>query len=236
MKKEKWTEDSHRILEQADGLTKYNRWLISHFSPYFGKTILEIGSGQGALSRLLPPQAIVTLSDINPTYLATLKRVFPNPVLHLSIEKEAPANLIGKMDTIFSSNVFEHIKDDQTALKNCYQLLEPGGRLLLFVPARPEIFGKLDEEMGHFRRYTKKELRKKIETAGFEVEKIYYANLPGYFLWWGRGLLKTTKRDSFFAKIFDSLVVPMLYLEKYIHPPFGQSLVLIAKKSNIQAY
>ncbi len=236
MKKEKWTENSHRILEQADGLTKYNRWLISHFSPYFGRVILEIGSGQGTLSKLLPTNSIIILSDIFPAYLTRLKKIFTDPVINLNIEKETPANLIGKMDTIFSSNVFEHIKDDQTALKNCYQLLEPGGHLLLFVPARPEIYGRLDEEMGHFRRYTKNDLSQKARSTGFLVEKIYYANLLGYFLWWGRGLLKTTKKDSFFAKIFDSLIVPLLYLEKYIHPPFGQSLVLIAKKSNMQAY
>lgn len=110
----------------------------------------------------------------------------------------------------------------------------------MFVPAGPEIFGRLDEEMGHYRRYTKKELQKKVESVGFTVEKIYYANFPGYFLWWGRGALLgkmqknqsgTSKSDIFFAKVFDSLIVPLLYLEKFIHPPLGQSLVLIAKKN-----
>lgn len=225
-----WTDDSHRILEQATGLHRYNRWLMSHFTTYFGRSILEIGSGQGALSKLLPSKAIVVLSDVIPEYLAILKKFFTVPVLKLDIEKEAPENLVGKMDTVFSSNVFEHIRDDRSALRNCYKLLENGGCLLFFVPARPEIYGRLDKEIGHYRRYTKKELRKKAELAGLKVEKIYYANLPGYFLWWGRGLIKTTKGDLFFAKIFDSLIVPFLYLEKYLHPPFGQSLVLIAKK------
>ncbi|HBC44631.1 MAG: hypothetical protein UX08_C0001G0064 [Candidatus Collierbacteria bacterium GW2011_GWB1_45_35] len=256
MKKEKWTENSHRILEQADGLTKYNRWLISHFSLYFGRVILEIGSGQGTLSKLLPTNSIIILSDIFPAYLTRLKKIFTDPVINLNIEKETPANLIGKMDTIFSSNVFEHIENDKQAFANCFKLLEPQGRLLLFVPARPEIFGKLDEQMGHYRRYTKNELRKKVEAAGFEVEKIYYANLLGYFLWWGRGkvlplvtkvchsrpdresirLINIPKSDKLFSRVFEWLIVPLLYLEKYIHPPFGQSLVLIAKKSNIQAH
>lgn len=235
----KWTKDSHRILEQATGLRKYNRWLMSQFSDYFGKAILELGSGQGALSKLLPPHSIVILSDVIPDYLEGLKKLFTDPVINLNIEKEAPKDLLGKMDTVFSSNVFEHIKDDRAALENSYRLLEPKGYLLMFVPASPEIYCKLDEEMGHYRRYTQKELRRKAESAGFTVEKIYYANLPGYFLWWGRGAVLSkmmkgnsgsSKTDSFFSKVFDSLVVPLLYLEKYIHPPLGQSLVLVARK------
>ena len=239
MKSLDWTSDSHHILEQATGLNKYNRWLMRHFSDYFGKAILELGSGQGALSKLLPAKSIVVLSDVIPEYLAGLKKVFTDPVMRIDIEKEAPKDLVGKMDTVFSSNVFEHIQDDRSAFQNSFRLLESGGYFLMFVPARPEIFGNLDEEMGHYRRYTKKELRQKSEGAGFTVEKLYYANLPGYFLWWGRGVLLgkflksksgDSKSDSLMAKVFDSLIVPLLYLEKYIHPPFGQSLVLIARK------
>lgn len=234
-----WTGDSHHILERATGLHRYNRWLMSHFDRYFGQVILEIGSGQGALSKLLPSKAIVILSDVIPEYIAGLKKIFTDPILKLDIEKEVPRNLIGKMDTIFSSNVFEHLRDDEAALKNSFRLLEKGGYFLMFVPARPEIYGRLDEEMGHYRRYTKKDLRQKAEAAGFTVSKVYYANLPGYFLWWSRGVLLgkllkiksgVSRTDTFFSKIFDSLIVPCLYWERYLHPPFGQSLVLIARK------
>lgn len=236
-----WTDDSHHILEQATGLYRYNRWLMSNFDRYFGKAILEIGSGQGALSKLLPSKAIVVLSDVIPEYIIGLKKVLTDPVLNLNIEKETPSNLLGKMDTIFSSNVFEHLKDDEAAFKNSFRLLEKDGYFLMFVPARPEIYGRLDKEMGHYRRYTKKDLRQKAKATGFTVEKIYYANLPGYFLWWGRGVLLgkllkiksgVSRTDTFFSKIFDSLIVPFLYLEKYLHPPIGQSLVLIARKPN----
>lgn len=230
MKKEKWTEDSHHILERAGRLDRYNLWIVSNFSEYFGKAILEIGSGQGALSKLLPKKVLVILSDIYPEYLDGLKKLFSHTVINLDIEKEAPKNLIGKMDTIFSSNVFEHIENDRQTFANCFKLLESQGRLLLFVPAGPEIFGKMDEEMGHFRRYTLRDLKQKAESVGFKVEKIYYANLPGYFLWWGRGRLDSSSVDNLYARIFDTLVTPLLYLEKYLHPPIGQSLVLIAKK------
>ncbi len=239
----RWTTGSHNILGVASGLVRYNRWLIGHFSKYFGKAILEIGSGQGALSRLLPKKAIIVLSDIFPEYLNGLKKDFSHPVMFLDIEKGSPLKLRGRIDSIFSSNVFEHLEEDEKAFLNCYQLLEPGGYLLLFVPARPEIYGKLDVQMGHFRRYTKRELKQKAEDAGFNVEKIYYANLPGYFLWWSRGILlaklfgsksKLILHDIRFAKIFDIIFVPFLYLERFIYPPIGQSLVLIARKEKLK--
>ena len=240
MKNLEWSEQSHSILEQAAGLDRYNHWLMGNFKQYFGRTILEIGSGQGALSKLFPGKAIIILSDIYSDYINKLKQTFTDPVLKLDIENEAPEILIGKMDTIFSSNVFEHIKDDKKAFLNCFKLLESGGRLLLFVPARPEIYGKLDTDMGHYRRYTHKSLKEKVEKAGFKIEKIHYVNLPGYFLWWGRGVLigklsrskpGANKQDNYFGKLFDKFIVPLLYLEKYLRPPIGQSLVLIARKS-----
>lgn len=230
MEKLGWTENSLHGLEQATDLKRYNRWLVSNFENYFGKKILEVGSGLGALSRLLPSKAIVILSDIYPPYLAKLKKTFTDPVMDLDIEKEAPEKLLGKLDTIFSSNVFEHLKDDKKAFKNCFNLLESDGRLLLFVPARPEIYGRLDKDMGHYRRYVKSELISKAKGAGFEVLDCHYSNLLGYFLWWGRGLLTSKSKDTSFAKIYDRFIVPLLFFEKYIHPPFGQSLILIAQK------
>jgi len=76
----------------------------------------------------------------------------------------------------------------------------------------------------------KSELIAKAEGAGFTVLDCHYANLLGYFLWWGRGKLSSAKSDNRFANFYDKFIVPLMYLEKYIHPPFGQSLVLIAQK------
>jgi len=235
-----WTEDSHHILETATDLPHYNRWMMSLFARYFGKEVIEVGSGLGGLSLLMPTKSNVTLSDIRDDYFAYLKKNFLKIVIKLDIEKSIPKSLAGRFDTVFSSNVFEHIKDDQSAILNSYSLLKKGGRLLLFVPARPEIYGGLDVDMGHYRRYTKEELISMTEQAKFKIITCYYANFPGYFLWWGRGRLlknkitnagRQSKMDFIFSKFVDLVIVPFLYLEKFIHPPLGQSLVLIAQKN-----
>lgn len=228
--KKSWTKNSHQILEQATDLDNYNRWIISIFKQYFGNNILEVGSGLGGLSQYLP-HVNITLSDVRTDYFKHLKTRFDYATVKLNIEKGSLDKLINSYDTIFSSNVFEHLQDDRKAIKNCFSLLEPKGKLLLFVPARPEITGQLDKAMGHFRRYTIKELTQKANKAGFKIIKIKYVNFPGYFTWWLRGRLPAkTKSDGFLAKAFDTLIVPLLYLEKHITIPFGQSLMLVAQK------
>jgi len=228
--KKYWTDNSHHILELATGLDNYNRWIISLFKEYFRKKIIEIGSGLGGLSGLLP-KTNTTLSDSNNYYVNHLKKNFRRQIIKLNIENSSLDGYKNSYDTVFSSNVFEHIENDQKALKNSYKLLRKNGRMLLFVPARPEISGSLDISMGHFRRYTKKELVQKTEKAGFKIIKIKYVNFPGYFTWWFRGKLPIKPdSDNFTARIFDHMIVPFLYLEKYFPVPFGQSLMLIALK------
>ena len=228
--KKSWTKNSHQILEQATGLNHYNRWVISIFKQYFGKNILEVGSGLGGLSQYFP-KTNITLSDLRSDYFKYLKKRFDYKTLKLNIEKESPEKLLNSFDTIFSSNVFEHIKNDESALNNCFRLLKSNGNLLLFVPSRPEIYGSLDKTMGHYRRYTKEELTKKAKQAGFEIIKIKYVNLPGYFTWWLRGRFPgKSNSDNLLAKMFDTIITPFLYLEKYFPVPFGQSLILVAEK------
>lgn len=237
-KDKKWTLDSHHILEQASDLTHYNHWLVGQFKSYFGKKILEIGSGLGGLSELLPRQDL-TLSDVRDDYFSYLQKELGFKTIKLNIEVESPKELQNKFDSIFSSNVFEHIKDDQQAFSNCYSLLKPGGKLLLFVPARPEIYGRLDKFMGHYRRYTLGEGKEKAQEAGFKIIEARYVNLLGYFAWWGRGVLLgnlmknntgMSSQDSLLAKIYDLLIVPFLRFEKYCKPKFGQSLLMVLQK------
>jgi len=228
--KKSWTKNSHRILKHATSLNRYNRFIVSLFKKYIGKNILEIGSGIGGLSEFLPKKNI-TLSDIQQDYLNYLKNKYNYQTIVLDITKKPPISFLNSFDTVISSNVFEHIKRDEEAFLNCAKLLKKNGKLLLFVPACPEIYGSLDKAMGHFRRYTKKDLSQKAKSANFKIINIKYVNFPGYFTWYIRGKFPNQlKTDSFTKKIFDMVIVRFLYLEKYLPVPFGQSLILVAKK------
>ena len=82
---------------------------------------------------------------------------------------------------LYSLNVLEHIKDDEDILRLWFKKLAPNGRILIYVPAFNILYTSLDKLVGHFRRYTKKELNDKLIKAGFDVKKIRYADCMGYF-------------------------------------------------------
>ena len=63
-------------------------------------------------------------------------------------------------DYIYSLNVLEHIEDDVMALRQWYQKLKPGGRILVYVPAFQLLYSSMDRKVGHFRRYTRRALSK----------------------------------------------------------------------------
>ena len=108
-----------------------------------------------------------------------------------------------------------------------------GGVLLcLFVPARPEIYAPIDKDFGHFRRYTRPELKGKLFRAGFQVERLWYFNFVGYFAWWFNfRLLKKREFEREKLRLHDRAIFPVVHwLEsKVLRPPFGQSLLAVAR-------
>jgi SAM-dependent methyltransferase len=74
-----------------------------------------------------------------------------------------------RFDLVCAFEVLEHIDDDITALRAWREHLEPGGRLLLSVPAHRDRFGAADAAVGHHRRYDRVDLERVLEKAGFEV-------------------------------------------------------------------
>ena len=63
-----------------------------------------------------------------------------------------------KFDSVVLVNVLEHIDDDVGALADLRELLEPGGRLCVFVPAFDGLYSDFDRRIGHRRRYRRSQL------------------------------------------------------------------------------
>jgi hypothetical protein len=126
--------------------------------------------------------------------------------------------------------VLEHIDDDATALKELYAGLEPGGRLILWVPAFSSLYSDFDRRIGHYRRYRLDGLTHLLADAGFELVDARYVNTVGAVAWWllARQLGRTpTARPG--VRVFDRTVVPILRrVESGRRPPFGQSIFCVA--------
>lgn len=75
----------------------------------------------------------------------------------------------GRYDLIVLLDVLEHIPEDRAALALLRRKLAPGGRLLLTVPAIPQLWSPHDEAHHHYRRYTMKSLQGVVAAAGFRT-------------------------------------------------------------------
>lgn len=228
-------------LEITGKTRNYNRWIFETIKPYLGKRILEIGSGLGTFTEMLSDKNFVIATEVDTQYLRTLKEKFKNKknVLVTKMDAQKISQLkVAKnkdIDTIVAINVLEHIRDDLGALQNFYSILVPGGKIILFVPAFPALFGDWDSRIGHYRRYTKNDLESKIMSCGFSQTKSFYFNSLGFLGWGFNKVIKKTPQDSIVASqagIFDRYIVPLLStIEKFWEPPVGQSLIVVGEKN-----
>lgn len=225
----------HDILHRLSSTHRFNRWMADTIRPWVGETVLEIGAGMGNLSMKLLPRRHYTVSDIDPLHLDFLSSVLASgvrvEVARADLEKtEDFAALAGKFDTVVCLNVVEHVRQDELALSNIHRALQPGGRACILVPQIPGIYGTLDEVLGHFRRYTQKELTEKMQRAGFVVEKIFSFNRPAVPAWWLNGrIMRRTTFGRFQLKVFDSLVWLFRRVD-HLFPWRGVSVICIGRK------
>jgi SAM-dependent methyltransferase len=84
-------------------------------------------------------------------------------------------------DVLIASDSLEHLEFDEKALKNWFSILKPGGKLMVFVPAYMFLWSEHDTVNHHFRRYTKTNLKRKMQEAGFKVERSGYWNFAMFF-------------------------------------------------------
>ena len=130
------------------------------------------------------------------------------------------AQLQGDFDTVVCLNVVEHVEDDLLALRNIRSALKPGGCAIILVPQDQAAYGTLDEVLGHFRRYSEPQLRKRMEEAGFEVERILHFNRvtrPGWRL--NGQLLRRRSFSRFQLRVFDSLVPLWRHIDRFFPWP-----------------
>ncbi|MFH0948005.1 MAG: class I SAM-dependent methyltransferase [Elusimicrobiota bacterium] len=223
---------------KAFALTQnYNKWIYEIFKPYIGKNVVEVGCGIGNLTQYFLKSCDKLIGiDTSSFFIKHLKIDYPKLELYnFDITDDKVLSLKDKnIDTIVSVNVLEHVKDDEKALSNMFKLLLPGGYLLLFVPALSWLFGSLDENVKHYRRYNKGQLKHKIEQAGFKTEKIFYSNFLGIFGWYiNCKILKRRRFPIVQPIVFDKFVPLLSKIEKNIKPLIGMNLIVIANKISL---
>lgn len=222
-------------LEVLEGADNYNKWIADSIRKYVKSPALEIGAGTGNISSYFTDISELTLTDADPNLVRILEKKFLTKKNIRTESLDISSNFLSNKNhykSVYSVNVLEHIKDDHKALQNMYSLLERHGKAVLLVPAKKYAYNKLDKNLGHFRRYEKKELSQKMEEANFKVTHLEYFNALGLLSWMVREKVSrsNTQLKHYQVKLFD-LIVPILeIIEPKKMLPLGISLIAVGEK------
>lgn len=142
-------DTGERIIPHQMKLT--NMMLIEHYARYhfacdFVKgDVLDIACGTGYGSHMMAKKCKDKVDeiigvDIDQATIDYAKHTYYHPLTSFHVGDARDADLVnefGQFDTIISFETIEHFKNERPFLTNLYQLLKPGGTLVLSTP-----FGK----------------------------------------------------------------------------------------------
>ena len=168
-------EDVH-ALESIEKLHNYNSYIFEKiYNKGISKEILDFGCGYGTFIDYLKKKFNLEIIgyEINPEAIEKLNTKRINTISSLEKNKE-------NFDYIVSLNVLEHIKNDEKTIEDLNFLLKDSGILILYLPHSMKIWTDLDELVGHYRRYTRKDLFTKLEQAGFNIISWEYVDFIGW--------------------------------------------------------
>ena len=226
--------------ERLSDAKRFNAWIAELLTPALGARVLDVGSGIAAVTKLLALRPVVqSVLAIEPAAnifprleheTAAIPKMHCRQITTTELRHEAgPA----QFDAITYVNVLEHIEHDVEELRTAHVLLAPGGRIGVFVPAAPWLYGSMDRLSGHHRRYTKATLREAAQAAGFRVDDLHYVDVASMLPYWGMyRVLQANTLGGGSGFVFDSVLVPISrFIQRLVpNPPFGKNLILIATR------
>jgi SAM-dependent methyltransferase len=232
------TEYTLRDQEMMQAARRYFAWQARIVRRELGRRVAEVGCGVGNFTRHLLDREQVVSIDTEAECVAQLVRNLGNPpnvvAQHMDVMDPAFVDLRRHaVDSVVCLNVLEHVRDDRLALRHMAAILPPGGKAILIVPAFEALYGPIDHNLGHFRRYSQTYLRDIASEAGFNVRTLRYMNSIGCIGWWVNAKIwKRTAQSEQQIRVFDRFLVPVLErVEGIVPPPFGQSLFVVLARN-----
>jgi SAM-dependent methyltransferase len=209
------------------------------------RPLYDVGCGPGGLLAYLAAEGvpIAGACDAYLEGLALARRRLDVPLA--LIDNDAPPPLAPGQKMIGMFDVLEHLDDDEGTLRWAAGVLEPGGVLVVTVPAHPFLFDEADVLAFHRRRYRRRELDERLRRAGFEVRRLTHFMAPlvpmlmlsrfvGRLLK-GRSLATHRQTELGTVPVLNSVLGGVLAIERQalrvMRPPFGTSLLAIAARA-----
>jgi SAM-dependent methyltransferase len=208
-----------------------------------GDRFLEIGCGTGYVLRALAGECglSVTGSELFEEGLEFARQRLPDAEFSVLDAREMPYR--EEFDVAGAFDVLEHIDDDVGVLRGLHGALRPGGHLLITVPQHRWLWSDADDYAHHVRRYRRRELLERVESAGFDVLRAssFVTSLMPLML---ASRLRRGSGEGSFEELAAELVPPrpinrslewMLNREcdlvaRGVSLPVGGSLVVVARR------
>ncbi len=217
------------------------QWALRNYFPD-AKSFFEVGCGTGFVLAGLHekfPRMRLAGSEIFADGLAIAKARVPKVELYQMDARRI--SFEGEFDVVGAFDVLEHVVEDENVLVQMFNAVRPGGGLLVTVPQHPFLWSASDQYAMHQRRYNRAELRAKVESARFLIERITSFNsllLP--LMIWSR-VQRRRNRDfqpwrefeigPALNKTLESILnLERMVIRKGVSFPAGGSLLLIGRK------
>jgi ubiquinone/menaquinone biosynthesis C-methylase UbiE len=207
-------------------------------------SILDVGCGTGATMSLLERYGKVAGIDISSKALAYCREQGRSRMC-LADGQSLPFS-DGSFDLVTALDLLEHLEHEDAGLGEAWRVLKNGGYAVLVVPAYQFLWSGFDEFSGHFRRYTREELKRVVEAVGFEVTKLSHFNTLLFPIVGGVRAVKNLlgRRMSSSSDLatpgdgLNALLARVFSAERQLISradlPFGVSLLCIARKGPSQ--
>jgi SAM-dependent methyltransferase len=236
--------DSPEVNDGANGFWAAERGnlIASMLRSISVKTLWEIGAGNGNAAIPLRDLGInvIPIEPLQSGAITLVKNGFPT--FHSTLEDlKLPNNSIG---AIGAFDVLEHLENPQILLSEIHRILQPGGFFVCSVPAYNWLFSDFDVSIGHFKRYSKTELKNTLESAGLEITKFEwlfgFLVVPALLLrripfLLGRRrsfgqLNRTNNPNNYFYNSIVQLLSLIVRIEKALKIRMGLSILCISLK------
>ncbi len=212
-------------LEIFQHAVNWKRYYGKLIRPYLGTEVLEVGAGIGATTEVLisPEHTRWICLEPDSSLVAEIVKKKANRSLPPICEARVGDISCLADDDLFDSvtyiDVLEHIEDDRAEVARAAKHLKPGGHLIVLSPAHQFLYTPFDKSIGHFRRYSKSEIKNVVIGSGLtHVRSIYLdsvgtvASLANRFLL--RSKMPTKKQIVFWDRILvraSGVVDPLLF-------------------------
>ena len=186
-------------------------------------SVLDFGSGQGEFYnrfKVFCDHAIALEPD------SSMHGYYNNDDIYESLTE-----FNEKFNLIYSVNVFEHIPDDKLIVNQLkFYLQDDTSIIKVFVPARQELYSAMDKKVGHYRRYSKRQLEELFSKNGYKVKSCRYFDFLGYFAAFAyKYINKQGNIDPKGLAFYDKYIFPIsLFFDKFFSRFIGKNLLLEA--------